>query len=168
MKIFLKVITLAVAVATFSTVQAAEQKIGVVFPSKVIEASPQRARTDKTLEREFKGRYEKLQAQEKEITKLQEKMKKDGELLSKQKLTDIQRDLAGKVSDYKLKRRAFEEDQQRRTREEQQKILTSVRDAIASVAKKGNYDIVLNGEQIVFSKPALDISDSVIKVISKK
>lgn len=168
MKTFLKVITLAAAVATISNVQAAEQKIGVVFPSKVIEASPQRARTDKTLEREFKGRYEKLQSQEKEITKLQEKMKKDGELLTKQKLVDLQRSLAGKVSEYKLTRKAFEEDQQRRTREEQQKVLTSVRDAIASVAKQGNYDIVLNGEQIVFSKPALDISDSVIKIISKK
>ncbi|MEG3754664.1 OmpH family outer membrane protein [Psychromonas arctica] len=169
MKTFFKVITLATAMGTISAVNAAEaQKIGVVFPSKVMQESPQRAQVIKKLEAEFKGRYQKLQSLEKEIKTLQTKIQKDGELLGKSEVTKLQRELEVKVSEYKLSRKAFEEDQRRRQSEEQQKTLKVVRDVISNIAKEGQYDIILNGEQIVFSKPGLDISDQVIQEISTK
>ena len=88
MKTFFKVITLATAMGTMSAANAADvQKIGVVFPSKVMQESPQRERIIKKLESEFKGRYEKLQSLEKEIKNLQTKIKKDGELLGKNEVT---------------------------------------------------------------------------------
>jgi len=169
MKTFFKVITLATAMGAISAANAAEaQKIGVVFPSKVMQESPQRAQVIKKLEAEFKGRYQKLQSLEKEIKTLQTKIQKDGELLGKSEVTKIQRELEVKVSEYKLSRKAFEEDQRRRQSEEQQKTLKVVRDVISNIAKEGQYDIILNGEQIVFSKPGLDISDQVIQEISTK
>lgn len=169
MKTFLKVATLAVAMISISAVSAAEtQKIGVVFPSKIMKESPQRARIVKKLESEFKSRYKALQSLEKEITKLEKKLKRDGELMKKSEVTKVQRKIAGKLSDYKLKRKAFEEDNRRRQGEEQQKALIVVRKVINEVAKSGGYDIILNGEQIVFAKPGYDISDLIIKEISKK
>ena len=72
------------------------------------------------------------------------------------------------VSEYKLKGKAFEEDQRRRQGEEQQKTLALVRDVINKLAKDDGYDLILNGEQIVFTKPELDISDKVIQEISTK
>ena len=168
MKTFLKVITLA-AMVSIPMVNAAEaQKIGVVFPSKVMQESPQRDRIIKKLEAEFKARYEELQVIEKDIKDLEAKIKRDGELLSKDDLTGLQRQIEVKVSEYKLKRKAFEEDNRRRQGEEQQKALIVVRDVINSVAKQGGYDLILNGEQTVFSIPALDISDKVIQEISTK
>ena len=168
MKTFLKVITLA-AMVSIPMVNAAEaQKIGVVFPSKVMQESPQRDRIIKKLEAEFKARYEELQVIEKDIKDIEAKIKRDGELLSKDDLTGLQRQIEVKVSEYKLKRKAFEEDNRRRQGEEQQKALIVVRDVINSVAKQGGYDLILNGEQTVFSIPALDISDKVIQEISTK
>lgn len=169
MKTFFKVITLAAAMVSVSAVQAAEtSKIGVVFPSKVMKESPQRARIIKQLESEFKGRYEELQSLEKSIKSIETKIKKDGELLNKSEVTALQRDIEGKISEYKLKRKAFEEDNRRRQGEENQKVLAVVSKVINEVAKEGGYDLILNGEQIVFSKPALDISDKVIQKISTK
>ena len=169
MKTFFKVITLAAAMVSVSAVQAADtSKIGVVFPSKVMKESPQRARIIKQLEGEFKGRYEELQSLEKSIKKIETKIKKDGELLNKSEVTALQRDIEGKISEYKLKRKAFEEDNRRRQGEENQKVLAVVSKVINEVAKEGGYDLILNGEQIVFSKPALDISDKVIQKISTK
>lgn len=169
MKTFFKVITLATAMGTISAANAADvQKIGVVFPSKVMQESPQRERILKKLESEFKGRYEKLQSLEKEIKSLQTKIKKDGELLGKTEVTGLQRQIEVKVSEYKLSRKAFEEDQRRRQGEENQKILSVVSKVINDIAKQGGYDLILNGEQIVFSKPSLDISDKVIQEISTK
>jgi outer membrane protein len=170
MKRFFKAMTLAVtlvAVPYTSALQAA-QKIGVVYPSKIMQESPQRDKIIKKLESEFKGRYQALQALEGEITKLEKKLKRDAELLSKDKVTDMKRQVEVKVSEYQLKRKAFEEDNRRRQGEEQQKVLLVLREVINDIAAQDGYDIILNGEQIAFSKATLDISDRVIKEISKK
>ncbi|TEW56694.1 OmpH family outer membrane protein [Psychromonas sp. RZ22] len=169
MKTFLKVITLAATLVTVSAVHAAEtQKIGVVFPTKVMQESPQRDKIIKTLEAEFKDRVAALQKLEKEIRTLETKIKKDGELLSNNELTALKRQIEVKVSEYKFMGKAFEEDQRRRQGEEQQKALAVIRDVINNIAKEGHYDLILNGEQVVFSTPALDISDKVIQKISTK
>ena len=169
MKTFLKAATLAVAMMSVSAVSVAEtQKIGVVFPSKIMKESPQRERIIKKLEAEFKPRYEALQKLEKEITDLEQKLKRDGELMDKSAITAMKREAEVKLSEYKLNRKAFEEDNRRRQGEEQQKALIVVRNVIDAIAKQDNYDIILNGEQIVFAKPDYDISDLIIEEISKQ
>lgn len=170
MKTFFKVVSLAVTLVSVSYLNAAQaaQKIAVVYPSKIMQESPQREKIIKQLESEFKSRYQALQALEKEITKLESTLKRDAELMSKEKVTDMKRQLEVKVSEYNLKRKAFEEDNRRRQAEEQQKAVALLRGVIDKIAAKEGYDIILNGEQIVFAKPALDISDRVIKEISKK
>lgn len=170
MNMFFKAVTFAVALTSVSTVSAAPtaDKIGVVFPTKIMQQSPQREKIIKKLENEFKGRYEDLQDLGKEISALETTLKRDGEMMAESDATTMQRKIEVMVSEYKLKRKAFEEDNRRRQGEEQQKALIMVRDVINDVAKKGGYDIILNGEQIIFSKPELDISDTVIKEISKK
>lgn len=170
MNMFFKAVTLAVALTSVSTVNAVPKadKIGVVFPTKIMQQSPQRERIIKKLENEFKERFEALQDLGKEISALETTLKRDGEMMAESDATTMQRKIEVMVSEYKLKRKAFEEDNRRRQGEEQQKALIMVRDVINDVAKKGSYDIILNGEQIIFSKPDLDISDIVIKEISKK
>tara|TARA_R110001583_G_scaffold26571_6_gene95816 strand:+ start:41 stop:550 length:510 start_codon:yes stop_codon:yes gene_type:complete len=169
MKSFLKAATLAVAMMSVSAVSFAEtQKIGVVFPSKIMKESPQRERIIKQLETEFKPRYEALQKLEKEIKTLDQKLKRDAELMDKTAVTAMTREAEVKLSEYKLNRKAFEEDNRRRQGEEQQKALIVVRNVIDAVAKQDGYDIILNGEQIVFAKPTYDISDLIIEEISKR
>jgi outer membrane protein len=88
--------------------------------------------------------------------------------MNKSEVTAMQRKVEVKLSEYKLNRKAFEEDNRRRQGEEQQKALVLVRDVINEVAKEKGYDIILNGEQVVFAKPSYDISDIIIEEISKK
>ena len=170
MKTFFKVVTLAATLVFVPYTNAAQavQKIAVVYPSKIMQESPQRNKIIKKLEEEFKGRYQALQLLENEIKKLETTVQRDAELLGKDKVTGMKRQIEVKVSEYKLKRKAFEEDNRRRQGEEQQKALLVLRDVINEIAAQDDYDIILNGEQIVFSKPALDISERVIKEISKK
>lgn len=169
MKTLLKAATLAVAMISTSMVNAAEtQKIGVVFPSKILQESPQRERINKKLESEFKGRYAALQKLEAEITDIEKTLKRDAELMSKADVTAMQRKAEVKLYEYKLDRKAFDEDNRRRQGEEQQNAFVAVQEVISEVATAQGYDIVLNGEQILFTAPTLDISDLIIKEISKK
>jgi outer membrane protein len=170
MKNFFKAVTLAVVIASSSVVNAAQepQKIAVVFTSKIMQQSPQLEKIKKKLQAEFKGRITELQTLEKDITKIQDKLERDSELMAENELTELQRKIEVKLSEYKLKRKAFDEDKRRRTREEQQKAFILVSNVINEVALEKGYDVILNGEQIVFSKPELDISNLIIKEISKK
>ncbi|ABM04669.1 outer membrane chaperone Skp (OmpH) [Psychromonas ingrahamii 37] len=170
MKTFFKAVTLAATLifVPYTTAVQAAQKIAVVYPSKIMQESPQRNKIIKKLEDEFKGRYQALQLLESEIKKLEKAVQRDAELLGKDKVTAMKREIEVKVSEYKLKRKAFEEDNRRRQGEEQQEALMVLREVINDIAAQDDYDIILNGEQIVFSKPALDISERVIKEISKK
>ena len=170
MKNLFRVVTLATVFAFSSVAGAAQnvQKIAVVFPSKIMKESPQLEKIKNKLEAEFKSRIANLQTLEKQITSLESKLKRDAELMSKNDISQLQRQRAVKLSEYKIEREAFNDDNRRRESEEQQKSWTVIRQAINSVANKKGYDLVLNGEQIFFAKPGFDISDSVIKEISKK
>lgn len=170
MKTFFKAVTLAVVIASSSVVNAAQepQKIAVVFTSKIMQQSPQLEKIKKKLQAEFKDRVTELQTLEKDITEIQDKLERDSELMAENELTELQRKIEVKLSEYKLKRKAFDEDKRRRTREEQQKAFILVSNVINEVALEKGYDVILNGEQIVFSKPELDISNLIIKEISKK
>ncbi|WP_354624135.1 OmpH family outer membrane protein [Psychromonas sp. MME2] len=143
MNMFFKAVTLAVALTSVSTFSAAEKadKIAVVFPSKIMQQTPQRERIIKQLEKEFKGRYEELQKLGKEISTLETTLNRDAEMMAESDLTSMQRNIEVKVSEYKLKRKAFEEDNRRRQGEEQQKALNMVRDVINAVAEKEGYDL---------------------------
>ncbi len=103
MKGFFKVVTLAVALVAvpYTTAAQAAQKIAVVYPSKIMQESPQRDKIIKKLEKEFKGRYQALQSLEGQIKKLEKSLKRDSELLGKDKVTDMQRQVEVKVSEYK-------------------------------------------------------------------
>jgi len=164
---FFKIIALAVIITSSSLASAAE-KIAVVYPSKVMKASPQIALMKKTLSAEFKPRIDSLKALEKGITELDTKLKRDAELLSANDLNDLKRQRAVKLSEYKLEREAFAKDTRRRQGEEQQKSWKIIRDVIKNVAKNKGYDVVLNGEELLYSKSGLDISDIIIKEVSKK
>lgn len=171
MKHFLKSLTLILVFFSFSsTVYASEgvQKVGIVFPSEVMKESAQREHIIKKLEAEFKGRYTELKGLEKELQKLDKSLKRDSELMSSPQLLKEKREMEVKLSEYKLKRKAFEEDNRRRQGEEQQKVLTVMRDVINKIAKDGHYDLILNGDQIIYAKPSYDISKQVIKKISEK
>ena len=169
MKTFLKAATLAVAMISVPMVHAAEpQKIGVVSVAKIMKESPQIERIRKKLEAEFKGRYEAIQALGSEITDIEKKLKRDGELMSASEVADLKRQHEVKVSEYQITTKAFQDDNRRRSAEEQQNAMLLVREVIQEVAKAKGFDIVLNGEQVVFVKPASDISDIIIEEISKR
>jgi outer membrane protein len=167
MKTFFKIVTLAVAIVSSSAVSAA-QKIAVVFPSKIMQQSPLIEKINKELEAEFKSRVDELKTLQQEGQKLQSTLQRDGQLMSASEVANLQREIEIKSFELKLKNEGLSNDSRRRRNDEQQKALLTVQKVIQAVAAKNGYDMVVNAEQLLFAKPELDISDIVIKEISKK
>lgn len=167
MKPIFKAVTLA-AIMACAPLASAAQKTAVIFPSKIMKESPQRERITKKLESEFKDRIAELKDLEEEVNKLQVSLQRDGELMDEYKVTSLQRKIEIKAFEYKLKREGLTKDNRRRQGELQQQSWADIQDVINSVAKDAGYDLVLNGEQILYADPKLDISNLVIEEFSKK
>ena len=151
----------------FSTQAAAETKIAVINVPRIMQEIPQGKAVEAKLKSEFSSRISEMQRLETEGQNLAAKLKKDEAFMAADERTKLQRRLAELQADFNLKGQALQEDQRRRFNEEQKKVLNKVQDAIDSIAKAQGYDLVLNGQSVVFGAEKLDISAQVIQQVSK-
>lgn len=151
----------------FSAEAAAETKIAVINVPRIMQEIPQGKAVEAKLKSEFSSRISEMQRLETEGQNLAAKLKKDEAFMTADERTKLQRRLAELQADFNLKGQALQEDQRRRFNEEQKKVLNKVQDAIDSIAKAQGYDLVLNGQSVVFGAEKLDISAQVIQQVSK-
>ncbi|WP_460882845.1 OmpH/Skp family outer membrane protein [Pseudaeromonas pectinilytica] len=153
--------------AGFSAQASAETKIAVINVPRIMQEIPQGKAVEAKLKSEFSSRISEMQRLETEGQNLAAKLKKDEAFMAADERTKLQRRLAELQADFNLKGQALQEDQRRRFNEEQKKVLNKVQDAIDSIAKAQGYDLVLNGQSVVFGAEKLDISAQVIQQVSK-
>ena len=139
--------------------------VAVINLQLIMNDIPQTKALTEALAKEFGAREQELQKMQQKGSQLGSDLQagkyKGDELVSKQ------RELAQLQSDFQLKARALQEDQQKRVSEEQRKIDIEVQKAIDAIAKERGIDLVLRGEGfIVYSIPELDISSEVISRVS--
>ena len=160
-------LALGLMAAGFSAQASAETKIAVINVPRIMQEIPQGKAVVAKLKSEFSSRISEMQRLETEGQNLAAKLKKDEAFMAADERTKLQRRLAELQADFNLKGQALQEDQRRRFNEEQKKVLNKVQDAIDSIAKAQGYDLVLNGQSVVFGAEKLDISAQVIQQVSK-
>ena len=160
-------LALAMMASGYSAQAAAETKIAVVNVARILHEIPQSKAIESQLKAEFSGRISEMQRLESEGQSLAAKLKKDESFMSADERTKLQRRLAELQADFNLKGQALQEDQRRRFGEEQKKVFDKVQTAIDAIAKSQGYDLVLNGQAVVFGDGKLDITDQVIQQVSK-
>ncbi len=149
------------------SVMAADQKIAVVNIQEVMGKIPQSAAIMQSLEAEFKDERAALTKLEKDIQYFQEKKQRDAALMSKKEIGELDKKIAESFREYQTKGKAFQQKIAKRQNEETNKILALIHQAINNIAAKEKYDLVLEQKAVIFSKPDANISEQVIKQISK-
>ena len=165
MKKFIKASVLAAALGASFTASAAGYAI--VDAGKILQQLPQREAIGKKLNEEFQTRAAELNALQKELVELSQKNQRDAALMTPQEQTKLVRKLEELDAQFKLKGKAFQEDQQRRGQEENNKLLVLLEGAIEKVAKREGYDLVIAKQAALYANPKVDISDKVIQQLSK-
>jgi outer membrane protein len=145
---------------------AADLKIGVVNAVRVLEAAPQADAARKKLESEFAARDRELVAAQKSLKGLEDRMVKDGAIMSEAERQGLERDILGKRRELKRDQDEFREDVNFRRNEEFGKIQREIVEAIREVSKKENYDLVI-GEGVIYASKAVDVTDIVIGHMKK-
>ena len=160
-------LALAMMASGYSAQAAAETKIAVVSVPRIMQQIPQGKAIEAKLKSEFSSRISEMQRLETEGQSLAAKLKKDESFMSADERTKLQRRLAELQADFNLKGQALQEDQRRRFNEEEKRIFDKVETAIDAIAKPQGYDLVLNGQAVVFGDGKLDITDQVVQQVSK-
>ena len=141
---------------------AAEIKIGIVNPAVLLEKSPQAEAARKRLEREFAPRDRELVRRQKELRKLEERLARDGAVMSEAERRKLEREIRSRRRDIKRAQDEFREDFNIRRNEEFGKLQRQVYRAIVSLAKEEKYDLIL-GDGVLYAGKKVDITNRVLQ-----
>jgi len=139
---------------------AADLKIGFVNVARLLEKAPQAEQAKKELEREFSPRDKKLVAEQKEIKQMEERLAKDSAVMSQSERDRLDRDILGRKREAKRAQDEFREDFNLRRNEELTQLQKEIFEAIQSLAKEGNYDLLLT-DGVVFANESIDVTSQV-------
>jgi outer membrane protein len=157
----LSMVLTAVGLLFASTAHAAEVRIGYVDAVRVLEAAPQAETARAAIEKEFSGRDRELVGAQKSVKQLEDKLEKDGAVMSESERARLERDIITKRRDLKRDQDEFREDLNFRRNEEFGKIQKVIVDAIQDIAKEEKYDLVV-GQGVVYFSPQVDLTEKVI------
>ncbi len=167
----MKKLALAGALLAWMTVPqaglAAELKVGVVNASEVMEKAPQAESARNKLEKEFAPRNEELVAAQKELKQMEDKLSRDGAVMSDDERRKLERDILSARRDLKRTQDEFRDDLNIRRNEELAKLQRQISETIQALAKEQSFDIILTNATVLYSSKRLDITDQVVDRLKK-
>lgn len=153
--------------AMISAPAMAEMKIAVVDAQSVFQALPQSAAINATIQEEFKDQLGEIDTLERDIRFHAENLQRNAATMSEAEQAETQQKILDARQQYAEKAQPLQQQIQRRTQEERNKIIALIRQSIDKVAAEGNYDLVVDAGAITFVKPEFDISAQVLENVNK-
>jgi len=148
--------------------QAADVKIGYVSIAKILNSAPQAESASKRLEQEFAPRKKGLDEAQKSLRKTEEKLAKDGAVMSESQRRNMENDFRNQARELKRSGDEFREDFNLRRNEELGKFQKQVLDVINNVAKEEGFDLVVNDSATLYASPQVDVTEKVLKRLTSK
>jgi outer membrane protein len=145
---------------------AAESRIGFVNATRVFEESQQYKRAKDRLQTEFSRREKDLLSSQKQLKQLEEKLQRDGAVMSESEVKRLERDILSRRRKLKNSQTEFREDLNLRQNEEFKKLRTTIREVIQDVGKSKDFDLIVSDGVVYFSK-RIDISDLVLEKLKE-
>jgi outer membrane protein len=146
---------------------AADYKIAVVDPNRVVELSPQYSAAGKALQSEVEDRERDLRKQQEQIGELKRKLEREGALMSENEIQRLQNDIRSRTRKLKYDQDEFQEDFALRQNELRTKLAKQVREVVVELAKELGIDLVVS-DGLVYYSPRIDISDKVIERLKRE
>jgi outer membrane protein len=140
-------------------------KIGVVDLQKIMQTSIQMKSIQQKLENDFKPRRDKLVAMESTLKADMEKFKRDSAILSATQKKDLEKKIVGAQQQFERDGQQYQQELSAAHNEAMEGLYSKVRTAIGTVAKEGNYDLIVQKDAAPFSLDSLDVTDKVVKAI---
>lgn len=154
------------AFALWAPAVLAEAKIGYVNAARLLEDTPQAEAVSKKLKQEFAAREDELVAEQKKLQRLEERLSRDGPIMSEIERRRLERDLLSRKRDLRRARDDFREDVNIRRNEEIANLLEVVQDAIEAVGREQQFDLIVY-EGIAYASPRIDLTELILERLRK-
>lgn len=139
----------------------AETRIAAVNVNKLMEEAPQVQSASDGMKARFSSREHKLLADRDVIHDLEERYKRDKDVMSSSERENLEQDIRERLRDFKRKSDNFTEDFNLARNEALNRLQDDVNKAIVGVAKEGDYDLVVS-ESVLYASKRVDITDKVL------
>ena len=145
---------------------AAEYKVGFVDVEEVLEQAPQMEAALLRLEKEFAPRERRLVGVQKEIHALEDKLVRDGAVMSDGERSRTEREVRARKRELKRQQDEYRDDVNLRRNEELQKLQRKVIETIQTLAKKEKFDLIVGGG-VIFASKRIDVTANVIDLLKR-
>jgi len=160
-------VVLLSAFSGYSGTLLAETKIGFVDTVKLMESAPQAKSAQSKIEKEFAPREKELVALQREIKTKEDKLSRDGAVMSESERSKLERAILSKRRDLKRSQEEFRDDLNIRRNEVLAKLQKDMYEAVVALAKEQKFDLIMS-QGVVYSSDKVDITDSVLKKLTGK
>lgn len=143
----------------------AETTVGVINFLRMMEEAPQAKAAQSKIETEFAPREQELVALQKRIRKLEDKLAKDGAVMSEVQSNKLEREILSKGRELKRSREEFRDDLNIRKNEVTSQLQRQMLEATRALAKEKGFDIIL-GQGVVYANESADITHMVLKKLT--
>jgi outer membrane protein len=160
-------VVLLSAFAGYSGSLLAETKIGFVDTVKLMEAAPQAKSAQSKIEKEFAPREKELVALQRQNKTKEDKLTRDGAVMSESERSKLEREILSKRRDLKRSQEEFRDDLNIRRNEVLAKLQKDMYEAVVALAKEQKFDLIMS-QGVVYSSDKVDITASVLKKLTGK
>lgn len=164
-KLMKQTLAAAAIMALCSAPLMAEMRVGVVNTVKLMEEAPQARDAQSRIESEFAPREKELVALQRQIRDQEEKLNRDGAVMSEAERTKLEREVLGLRRDLNRAQDEFRDDLNIRRNEALSRLQKVMYDATVALAKEQNYDLIL-GQGVVYASDKVDITPLVLKKLN--
>lgn len=161
------VVLLAALCLPFGTALGADLKIGFVDAGKVSSKAPQAEAARAKLQKEFAPRDRDIAAQQKEVQKLEDKLQRDGAVMSQDQRDELQHKIVSMKRDVRRSQDEFRDDFNMRRNEELSKLQRRIVEVIDQLAKEKGFDLIVS-DGVIFASDRINITDMVLQRLQQE
>lgn len=143
-------------------------KIGVVDVRKIVQQSPQLQVINGQLVKKFKPREQEIVRTQAKFKAAQDQYAKEAPNLSEAERTKREHGLLTDRANLQAMITTFQQDLDSEQNGAMQKLLTEIAGLVDEMAQSEHYDVILQGDSVPYVTAQLNITDTVLKKLSKK
>jgi outer membrane protein len=169
-KILLSMVSVA-ALALVSLSASADTsvlKVGVIDLQQIIQKAPQVATINAQLNKQFKPRQDKILSTQKDLQAETDKLERNSATMSVTDRNKLQDQVMADRSSMQEMVVAFQRDLTAAQNQGMQSFMTQLNTVINSIAKVGNYNLILQRAAAPYADSGLDITSQVLQALNKK
>lgn len=152
---------------TIASPLLAQPKVVYVDADKVVKNSPQFEEVVRELEEEFSRRKDELRSRRKQLQDLEDKLKRDGSVMSESEVRRLEADIRSHQRKMKHAVEELDDDMSLRRNEALNRLLRQVQEVIREVGKEEDIDLIFSTGVAYFNEK-VEISDKVLARLKEK